>query len=116
MKFCAHHWEALRGEVDRRGLGALVAESGEAVGAKIDRAAADGPSFDSFDPLLAAHNAIAVNALRTAGLVLMEPEADGSPRCPLCFLNAHGPTPDAFDGWITAAVDEQVEYLRGLGG
>jgi hypothetical protein len=97
MKFCMPHWEALRTAVNARGLGDLVARSGEELGAKLEKELAGDNTLASFDPLMAAHNMILSNALNAGGLEVMAPNDDGTERCPVCYLSV----PD----WIDKAAD-----------
>lgn len=89
MKICERHWGMLRAEIDRLGLGHLVATSGEQAHAQLSRQLKDGEAAKTtFDPLMAANNMIWSQALQTAGLAAMAPHEDGSERCPICFLDA----------------------------
>lgn len=116
MKICQPHWERLRTAIDERGLSHLVAQGGEQAARNLVAEATDGPSIQTFDPLMAAHNAIWARAMDVAGLAIMAPNDDGSDRCPICFLNeAHAaecagppcelPRDTAFDHWIDKAAD-----------
>ena len=97
MKFCTEHWQALRGAVEASGLGSMVADSGERAAKNFVREATEGPSIDTFDPLMTAHNAILTGAMGIISdryqqnpLMLMAGEdAPGVtwPTCPICALN-----------------------------
>lgn len=111
MRFCQDHWDRLRQAIHKRGLGSLIAPTGETAVAQMaaELEAGEGPTPTTFDPLMSAHWAIANNVMETmqrAGanpLYLMasdetsqdpvDPaiygaEHDGRtwPRCPLCYL------------------------------
>lgn len=116
MKFCQPHWETLRAAIDARGLYHLVAKGGEQAARNLAAEVTAGPSIQTFDPLMSAHNEIWMRAMDVGGLAIMAPNADGSERCPICFLNdAHdaeckGPPacslpPRPFDHWIDKAAD-----------
>lgn len=121
MKFCMDHWNALKAAVEARGLGHLIARSGDAVAGRVSTEATQGPSKETFEPLLGAHNAILSNALRIAGLAVMMPNEDGSERCPLCFLITNCGCPEkgtpqcAFAKWIDHAADDMVTAAKELG-
>lgn len=105
MKFCTDHWTRLRQAIADRGMDGLVPRSGvEAVTALKDELT-QGRKPSNFEPLMAAHWAIAGNAndaiARAGGnpLYLMSggpedpvtgyPGYEGRtwPRCPLCYIN-----------------------------
>lgn len=112
MKFCDDHWERLRAAIDDRGLGDLVAQSGERAERNLASEIEQGVSLVNFDPLMSAHWAIVSNAMATIGragaspVYLMAGEdvpedpidptqvshpdrvrGRSWPRCPLCYLN-----------------------------
>lgn len=116
MKFCQPHWEKLRRAIDERGLAHLIAKGGEQAARNMAAELRQGASIQSFDPLMAAHNAIWMRAMDVAGLAVMAPNENGTERCPICFLNqAHAaecqgppcglPRDTAFDHWIDRAAD-----------
>ena len=122
MKMCTNHWAALRAAIDKRGLSGLVPQDGkEAVRRMADQMQSGTPSRGNFDPLMGAHNSILSNAVALVGLEIMQTNADGSDRCPLCFLNEntrldraeHGPAP--FDAWIDRAADDMDRAAVQLG-
>lgn len=118
MKFCQPHWEKLRAAIDERGLTHLVAHGGEQAARNLVAETRDGPSIQTFDPLMAAHNAIWFHAMQTpVGMALMFANEDGSQRCPICFprdehaKGCPGPpecaiTPASFESWIDLAADD----------
>lgn len=126
MKFCADHWTRLREKIDAAGLGSLVSEGGEAAARTMVRAATEGPSVDAFDPLMDAHMAIVANAVKLAGPMILADNDDGTPRCPVCFLDyAHRvgcegppctlPRFGAFDYMLDRAVADAVDKWKELG-
>lgn len=118
MKFCADHWAQLRAAIDARGLTPFVPQGGEEAARRM---AEGGEGRGGFDPLMGAHNAIVSNALGTAGLEIMAPNADGSERCPLCYLLSecrceHRGTPQCpFATWVDRAADDQLARAKQLG-
>lgn len=118
MKFCADHWSQLRAAVDARGLTPFVAHGGEEAARRLVEG---GEGRSSFDPLMGAHNAILSNALRTAGLDLMQAGADSADLCPLCYLLAecrceHRGTPQCpFATWVDRAADDALARAKQLG-
>lgn len=124
MKFCQPHWDKLRVAIDARGLTKHVSPSGEDAAARLRKQleagamgakAIDSALRESFDPLMAAHNAITYNAVETRGLAVLQNEG-----CPLCFLNEQhkrdfGSDGTFFEEWIDKAADEQLNLARKLG-
>jgi hypothetical protein len=95
MKFCEPHWQSLREAVEATGLGALVAESGQQAARNLASEATEGPTFDNFDPLMTAHNAILSGAMslikerynQNALMVMADDEEHPEWACPICALN-----------------------------
>lgn len=108
MKFCQRHWDELRNKIDDRGLSHLVAKDGRTATRQMQQQVQEREvTRESFDPLMAAHWAIAGNVMKFldgAGmnpLYLMSggdedkvdarygPKYEGRtwPRCPLCYIN-----------------------------
>lgn len=136
MKMCKDHWDKLRHAIHARGLGDLVAGSGqEAAKQMLDEMRGKPKTMQNFDPLLNAHNSILGNAV---GLI-MELKLDpaplmfGSPEhpeweCPICYLNylseEHDRTctnPDCkkekgvrFDNWIDRAANDAADHVKTL--
>jgi hypothetical protein len=119
MKFCEAHWAALRKAIDDRGLTPLVAPDGVEATRRVVENLKHGDTPQNFDPLMGAHNAIVSNAMGIAGLAIMQSNADGSPRCPICFLNqcakADGRPDVTFDSWIERAADDAAKLAGELG-
>lgn len=139
MKFCQPHWDKLRAAIAVRGLETFVAQGGEAAAERMkaqleahQRGEEQGRS--GFDPLMNAMFAIANNAMSgtPAGLEIMLPNADGTDRCPLCYINGErhkaaqtDPAGSArwaraddvafYDEWIDKAADDQRAKAVQLG-
>src|SRR3954462_14369259 len=102
MMPCKHHWDALKTEIDKLGLGPLVSKSGQEVATReLNQltSALEGakPKPQDYDPLMALHWAISTRVLRGAPFVLFGREGeDGMPEnkdkeghnhyCPLCVV------------------------------
>lgn len=116
--FCADHWAALRGAVEKEGLTHLVPTNGVTAALQLAAEVEAGESTPaSFDPLMGAHWAIVANVseLLRVPVILM----DG---CPLCIANtAHKEDCDiegcefTFDDWVDRAADDQHAKARDLG-
>jgi hypothetical protein len=123
MKFCQPHWDKLRAAICERGMEGLIAKSdAEAVARLV--ADVENPKVRSvaFDPLMTAHFGILDNAMRVAGSAVMESNANGSPRCPICFLQTEHDKAckdpaceQSYDKWIDCAADEALEQAKNFG-
>jgi hypothetical protein len=93
MNISKEHWDKLRVAIQNKGIGGLVSESGPEAIQKLAREAKDGPSVDSFDPLMAAYLSIGQNGMRFIGEVggnptaSMLPDAQPHEKCVICHLN-----------------------------
>jgi hypothetical protein len=102
MKFCQSHWDALREEINKRGLEQFVARSGKEMAARAEEALRAGTPMVDLDhntitelgdPLMDAHNMIVGNTmqlLKSAGapaMWLFTVNEDGSDKCPLCVVS-----------------------------
>lgn len=143
MKFCQDHWDRLREAIAARGLAVLVPESGQEAAAKFADELTRGRTIDNFDPLMAAHMAVSINAMRVVSacggsplyLLSTAPEDpvvgyDGFegrtwPRCPLCYLNlAHEvsctdggcdlPKQTGYDWMIDRAADDALDAWKAM--
>jgi hypothetical protein len=137
MNMCQEHWGVLRTAIADRGLSALVAEDGEKAAANVARELTDGPSLDSYDPLMAAFYAIGGNGMdfiaKNGGnpLALMHDDPTMPfPRCTICYLNwmmdqhdlecteADCQKPKGelahYDWMIGRAADDQVEAWKAM--
>lgn len=105
---CADHWEKLKDAIKARGIYHLVKDA-KGVHAEVVEAVEKGENTSTPDPLFAAHNMIVSNCLNVAGLEIMQPNADGSERCPLCYLLKNCPCGEEaacpFNTWIDRAAD-----------
>jgi hypothetical protein len=122
MKFCDHHWTMLKSKISEFGLDSLVPTSGEEAHAKLVSELQHGASRGTFDPLMAAHNAIVSNALQSTGLELMVVSEENTHRCPICFLQTRHEElctePDCkftYEAWITRAVEDALAQAKELG-
>jgi len=126
MKFCQAHWDKLKSELHSLGLGQFIAQSEDAIGAKL-KAQADAPDGASdkatFDPLMNAFLAITSRLLEVGGMGLMiELQTPPNPDCPLCFMQGHHEKGCKIEGctftyeaWIGYAANDQLEYAKSIG-
>lgn len=77
----------------------LVPTSGE----EAVRRVSDG----EFDPLMGAHSMIVEHALAAGGLMVMQDNNDGTPRCPVCYGISYDPD---VASWIVHAADGCQKY------
>ena len=128
MRFCQAHWDKLRAEIKRVGLGKFISADGrEAIAktvASIERASLGDPASPSgFEPLMGAHWAIVSNVMDAVGFAIMVQNDDGTERCPLCFITsdhlAKCKVPECpikdYDHWIGRAAEDQVAHAKELG-
>jgi len=95
MKFCPDHWDRLRKAIALRKLDSLIAEDGQKALSNLLSEMNEGSSFDNFDPLMGAHNAIWSQAMSIIKdrytqnpLMLMADDAEHPEwACPICALN-----------------------------
>jgi len=136
MKFCMNHWSKLREAIKVRGLSEFVAIDGkEAATQMMEELKGAAKTRKNFDPLMAAHWAIANNAMEVLGkmgqnplIMLAENPEHPEWECPICCLNwicaEHDRTctnPECkhqpgvtFEHWIDCAADEMAEKLKAL--
>ena len=114
MRICQSHWEKLRAAIDARGMTPLVARTGrEAMERAVEEL--DGSATDAtFDPLMAANNAISARALEHVGLFLLTGDY-----CPICEFCKHIEPPPAGHEYadnesymIDGPADAMQEYVR----
>ena len=103
MKFCQAHWDELKAAVERKGMGDLIAPSGAAAVYRMKQELEGTATDSAFDPLLAAHWAIARNAIEMGGLYIM------GDYCPLCEVKEHLGETEA-KAWIEYSTDAMREY------
>ena len=119
MRFCDTHWEEIRHEIETRGLNQFIAKSGEEALARTVAELKDGYSKATFEPLMYAHNAIVANAMEIFGMEIMEDNADGSSRCPLCHVisNCNCKLGEGchFRAWPKRAADDALDEAKNLG-
>lgn len=137
MKFCQTHWDALKKAISVRGLMDFVADGGEeCVRRQADQVHSGGRiTKENYDPLMAAHWAIAGNAMELlnrngmTALALMVNDPEHPEReCPICYLNwlssehdrtcveptCTKPKGQTFDDWIDKAADGQAAFVKTL--
>ena len=113
MKFCQAHWDRLKKSIIDAGMGKLIADDGaqavERMKAELDSTATD----ETFDPLMAAHNALVtefLNPLGADGLYIFT--GDYCPMCELVRLNPRPPEQAMDENWIKGVTRELQEYCR----
>lgn len=136
MVMCQTHWTQLREAITTRGLAALVAENGEKAASNVRRELTEGPSIDSYDPLMAAFWAISSNGMEFVGnlggnpLATMMEDSPEHMRCVICYLNwmmdehdrlctnvnCQKPKGEAshYEWMIDRAADDQVETWKAM--
>jgi len=136
MRFCQPHWDELRQAIHKVGLDAWVPDSGEkAMAAMASQIEQGTTTIDNFDPLMGAHNAIAINmgeACRNNGDATLALFMIAEPICPLCLGNYMVSIPQSatnhqiladlegkhlagpFDEWIETAAQGQLDRWKNL--
>lgn len=111
--FCQEHWDGLREAIIERGMGDLIgADAKRAIAGVVDEMTAGKRTLTNFDPLMAAHWAIAGRVIEIRPQILLGMEA----HCPICYANldhaASCPGPPACelsanfaDDWIPSVAD-----------
>lgn len=123
VKFCQSHWDKLRQGITDRGLWQFVATSGEGVFAKLVAESEKGLETSNFDPLMYASMALVSSVMSgtPVGLELMVDNADGSPRCPICYVqkehdkNCTDTGCEPYETWIGLAADAALAKAKSLG-
>ena len=87
MKMCRPHWDELRGLIEASGYGSLIAADNDEAEKCLAKEREESAGPVDFDPLMAAQNMILGNAIDTAGTQVLGPAANGSDRCPICYLD-----------------------------
>lgn len=101
---CRQHWDKLVGLLEVGGYGALIASDDEVAEERLARELDESAGPDDFDPLTTAQNMILGNAIDAAGTLVLGPTADGSDRCPICFL--------AVPEWLEYAAHDAIEHAK----
>lgn len=130
MRMCQLHWDKLKAAIDERGMSHLIAQGGEQAARNLTSEIQQGPSIQTFDPLMAAHNAIWANAMSSpVGMALMFNGPGGEERCPICFTRdehakAHAAGADHltectltdawFESWVELAADGSAQQYQRL--
>jgi hypothetical protein len=122
MKFCEAHFAGLRKAIDERGLTQFVAQSGRECAARLVRQGTEGITLETFEPLIGVHNQIIAVALDVVGPDVMQLDATGNHRCPLCFMaEVHDKTcrkpncgPEIFGALIQHIIDVEADKQKQL--
>lgn len=85
MKYCERHWTQLRFSVEAHGMAHLVTPSGVQLFTDTVAELRGGDSAP-FDPLMACHNRVLQRALQHFGIALLDPDAEGNHKCPVCEI------------------------------
>ena len=117
MRFCQHHWDALREAINTRGLMPLVARNGYEAAERAVEEVAGEANDSSYDPLMACHWMILGRAMDSLGLYLL----GGDDLCPVCeVVRVHGEHPcehgctgaDVEERWIEGPADAALAHVR----
>lgn len=118
MKFCQPHWDDLRAAINDRGLSSLVARDGRAAARRTVAELKGTADLSTYDPLMAAHWAIAERAMSQPGGVQALMFGTG-PECPLCFVQQHHDNckqpscaKEMPAEWITGCTDSILAFCR----
>jgi hypothetical protein len=117
MRFCQQHWDTLREMVISKGMGTLIAKSGEDVAARVQEELEGTATNATYDPLMSAYWGITNRALEMGGLYLMgRKPGDGEEYCPLCEVEEQGirfeSKPGAALAWMEGCTDSILVYCR----
>jgi len=145
MRFCQSHWDALRKEIDKRGLTPFIAKDGLVAVKQLAQQVKDRDvTKATFDPLMSSHWAIINNVMERVSdtgnsplyflsqgpedPVVGYPGHEGKTwsRCPLCYLNlAHEISctdpkcvldkQKGYDWMLERAADEALERAQEFG-
>jgi hypothetical protein len=86
MQICQTHWEELKAAIDARGLSQFIAKDGkEAIEHTVRELNGEDTVVD-FEPLMGSNWWLSNAAMHYFGLAVMEPNEDGSNKCPVCML------------------------------
>lgn len=104
VRMCQQHLDGLRGLIEASGYGSLIAADGEEADRRLSKELQESAGPDDFDPLMAAQNLILGNAIDAAGTQVLGPAADGSERCPICYLEV--------PQWVEHAARDAIEQAK----
>lgn len=107
MRMCQSHWDALRSAIEQRGIGHLIARTGEECAANVRREIEGESTIIDFDPLMSANNALWSLSMNVIGLDMMTTDEQGNHRCPVCELQK-------FD-YVAAAAEGALHHARATG-
>lgn len=114
MRICREHWQVCRDAIDSRGMGGLVAGSGEEAFERMTDELKGGKP--PFDPLMSMNWHWSNAALESGGLYIMgqnPDDADGH-YCPLCEFTKHAKGFDATTE-VGRIADQMLEHCRAEG-
>jgi len=117
VKYCQPHWDRLRAAIEARGMGHLIAKSGEQAMMRVEEELIGQETKHTFDPLMASHNMVLERALGCLGLGILAPNEDGTDKCPVCELlvlpDAKGRDREGLERhYSDELADFQLEYCR----
>lgn len=117
---CQKHWDMQREAIKAKGMYHLVHKGGEQAMKHVLRQLKGEDKEQDFDPLLAANNAIFVNALNAVGLQLMVPDDSGKLPCPICLVIKTCKCGDPkcasrVEGWTEFAANDVLEECKRRG-
>ncbi len=101
---CQQHLDGLRGLIEASGYGSLIVADGEEADRRLSKELQESAGPDDFDPLMAAQNLNLGNAIDVAGTQVLGPAADGSERCPICYLEV--------PQWVEYAARDAIEQAK----
>lgn len=84
MRMCQEHWDVLREEVNKQGMGEWVVSDGQTLIDQIVHQAQHGEQPVNYDPLMSCWMMIVARTTDMVGLAALDPEFG----CPICFFNS----------------------------
>lgn len=76
----------LKNEVEARGLGSMIARTGDALLARIKEQEIHGTTLSNFEPLIHTHNGIVGSVIHCSGGHFVNHDAEqGGALCPVCY-------------------------------
>ncbi len=120
MQFCQPHWNILKEMVISKGMGELIAKSGEELKARVVEELEGTATSATYDPLMAAYWSILGKALELGGIYLMfDKPGDGCEYCPLCEVEIQGVKVENKVGlaaeWMEGCTDAILVHCREQG-
>jgi len=107
---CQDHWDRLRKALDDRGIGHFGAKNADDAKRTIITQLEGRDDECEFDPLMACWQMIYAEGMKRCGLELMQPNADGSEKCPICeSQRQYG------EWWINGPADAMLKEAKDKG-